>query len=1067
MANLYNRVKFATSTSGTGEIIVGSAEDGYQTPISAGAKIGNNLRYVIESGDNWEIGKGRFSIDYDTGTSFDPISQTTTYGGQGLAISTDGTKMYVVDRTDTYQYSLSTAYDLTTATYDNKTLAEGLYNGGNIFFKPDGTKVFYFAQGTMVNFVAYDLSTAWDITTAGSSISQGGTSSTSHFITGGTWNGDGTKLFVSHYSGQNPSVPTKIAQFNAATAYDHTSTSIGSPGDEDASVEIEGNFSQIGTGVFAIQWDSNGSELYVSDNNKVHVLTTSSYDISNLVYDRELIDADIYDFRSMYIKDDSNIFIGAWIASADPLIKKYDSTTANGSKIQRGLSESSTGSLLSLSGSNTVFLSASTEDLLSVSDGTLNSNIAYGVNKASFGPSDELEIYHDNSYAGKTIIKSSDDFTFQRSGSTNYFNFEAVTQYNNGPYIALQHTTPSPGTTDRAYVMHKSANDAGENTEYSWIKFITSGVTNGSEDARMELMTKVGGSNVTMIKVNGTNADVEIGDDGAVWVSSGTTAQRPTTGENGMIRYNTDDNGFEGYINGAWGSLGGGGGDMSWQTAWPDDPSTGFGRNYAIGEDALSAITTGSDNIAIGFQAGDEYTTSQKNVAIGTQAHARVTAGSDYNTSIGFQANYTTSNQDYNTAIGYQAAKYIDRGSSTAVGYNTLYSGSHYRSVGVGGSSLGRSSTWYPYYNTAIGFGSALSVYGGDYSFYAGYYADGSADTYTEQAVSVGAYSDVSDYSVSIGYNAGNSTVSSASRNVLVGFEAGYDIDGGSNEVFVGYRAGRSGGTGGNNTAIGAQACYALDGGDNNTAAGCNSLYYMTTGDYNTALGHSAGRKVTTGSFNIFQGYQSGDLSGSERITSSHNIGLGYRTFYKLDTGAGNIAIGRESLETITDGDENIAVGSYAATGLKYGTRNIAVGLEAMHGVASTTNVNDCVSIGAYSLKDSTSCTQSIAIGTSSLRKATTGQDNIAIGFRAGFLTTTGSGNTYLGKDAGYYADLEVRQAATTHLSANKPPLLNFQTATKSLLEIQALMVCAATSRLFPVFQTSEIKLPSKPCPMD
>lgn len=39
---------------------------------------------------------------------------------------------------------------------------------------------------------------------------------------------------------------------------------------------------------------------------------------------------------------------------------------------------------------------------------------------------------------------------------------------------------------------------------------------------------------------------------GAATIPSGTTAQRPTTPVNGMVRYNTDNQRFEGYINNAW-----------------------------------------------------------------------------------------------------------------------------------------------------------------------------------------------------------------------------------------------------------------------------------------------------------------------------------------------------------------------------------------------------------------------------------------------------------------------------------------------------------------------------------
>ena len=45
---------------------------------------------------------------------------------------------------------------------------------------------------------------------------------------------------------------------------------------------------------------------------------------------------------------------------------------------------------------------------------------------------------------------------------------------------------------------------------------------------------------------------------GFVLVSKGTTAQRPASPVAGQIRYNTDNNQFEGYANGVWGQLGGG-----------------------------------------------------------------------------------------------------------------------------------------------------------------------------------------------------------------------------------------------------------------------------------------------------------------------------------------------------------------------------------------------------------------------------------------------------------------------------------------------------------------------------
>lgn len=47
---------------------------------------------------------------------------------------------------------------------------------------------------------------------------------------------------------------------------------------------------------------------------------------------------------------------------------------------------------------------------------------------------------------------------------------------------------------------------------------------------------------------------------GAIDVAAGTEQQRPDPANNGMLRYSTTDNAFEGYANGAWGAIGGAGG---------------------------------------------------------------------------------------------------------------------------------------------------------------------------------------------------------------------------------------------------------------------------------------------------------------------------------------------------------------------------------------------------------------------------------------------------------------------------------------------------------------------------
>ena len=63
---------------------------------------------------------------------------------------------------------------------------------------------------------------------------------------------------------------------------------------------------------------------------------------------------------------------------------------------------------------------------------------------------------------------------------------------------------------------------------------------------------------------NGTDYISTSSSTDAIIVPNGTTAQRPSA-SNGMIRYNSSENAFEGYANGEWGTIGGGGFDV--QTA--------------------------------------------------------------------------------------------------------------------------------------------------------------------------------------------------------------------------------------------------------------------------------------------------------------------------------------------------------------------------------------------------------------------------------------------------------------------------------------------------------------------
>jgi hypothetical protein len=61
MAELLNRARMVTRTTGQGTITLGPGITGFATFAEAGAADGSTYSYVIEEGDDWEIGTGTYA----------------------------------------------------------------------------------------------------------------------------------------------------------------------------------------------------------------------------------------------------------------------------------------------------------------------------------------------------------------------------------------------------------------------------------------------------------------------------------------------------------------------------------------------------------------------------------------------------------------------------------------------------------------------------------------------------------------------------------------------------------------------------------------------------------------------------------------------------------------------------------------------------------------------------------------------------------------------------------------------------------------------------------------------
>jgi DNA-binding beta-propeller fold protein YncE len=144
------------------------------------------------------------STGFDVSTaSYDSVSfSVASQDGSpfGLAFNSDGTKMFIVAFTGdaVYEYTLSTGFNVSTASFvdsfsvaSQETLPQGLA------FNSDGTKMFIVGQ-TNDTVYQYNLSTGFDVSTA--TYSQNfDISSQDTNPRGISFNTDGTKMFVAGY----------------------------------------------------------------------------------------------------------------------------------------------------------------------------------------------------------------------------------------------------------------------------------------------------------------------------------------------------------------------------------------------------------------------------------------------------------------------------------------------------------------------------------------------------------------------------------------------------------------------------------------------------------------------------------------------------------------------------------------------------------------------------------------------------------------------------------------------------------------------------------------------------
>ena len=174
----------------------------------------DGLHMYLNDTDNRDVVQYSLSTAWDVSTASHVRDKDVSaqVGGSlihGIFFSYDGTKMYVT-YSGTYQYTLSTAWDISTASYDGHYVTFSTQY--TIYITDDGTTLL--AWGSANTLHKYDLSTDWDLSTASSSVdsiaSPGGISAPYNAL---WFKPDGTKFyFTSH-------VTDKAYEFDSVSGY--------------------------------------------------------------------------------------------------------------------------------------------------------------------------------------------------------------------------------------------------------------------------------------------------------------------------------------------------------------------------------------------------------------------------------------------------------------------------------------------------------------------------------------------------------------------------------------------------------------------------------------------------------------------------------------------------------------------------------------------------------------------------------------------------------------------------------------------------------------------------------
>ncbi|MCG2591131.1 YncE family protein, partial [Rhodohalobacter sulfatireducens] len=163
--------------------------------------------------DPWQIDTAEYVRDFSTSGEIGTASQEEE-ASHGLYVrKTDGRRMWVLNRTEIWEYTLSDPWNVSSATQTGyQDLSDDVVRGHDMDFKPDGS-VLYVDDRILGVVHQFELSSDWDVETASLDYVFD-ISDIQEAVRGTQFSPDGKKMFMMDTRRQ------EVLEFNVSTPYD-------------------------------------------------------------------------------------------------------------------------------------------------------------------------------------------------------------------------------------------------------------------------------------------------------------------------------------------------------------------------------------------------------------------------------------------------------------------------------------------------------------------------------------------------------------------------------------------------------------------------------------------------------------------------------------------------------------------------------------------------------------------------------------------------------------------------------------------------------------------------------